>query len=759
MNASSRSRTSKSTKRRPSRTKQAKKKAAVRKKPLREVVEALTETNQRLRKEISRRKRLEKRLAREERLLHVLMDTLPDTIYFKDAESRFTRINRAHAESLGLKDPKQAIGKTDADFFPAKRARESRKDERRILAKAEPLIGKIENRSHTGSQRWVSTTKVPLHDENGVVTGLVGLSRDITNVRATQEALDRERSFMNTLLENLPDAIFFKDRDCRFVIINKYCAQKFGLTSPDDAIGKTDFDVFTEEHARQAYEDEQRVMKTGEALVGVEEKETWRDKPDTWVLTTKMPWRDKRGKIIGTFGLARDITVVRHYRDALQEANELLEKRVQERTQDLQEANVRLEQRLGQLDFLTRSTYRLAQVIDLSSLYPAITTAFLSRFSEAEACMCVRDGIRFRSVHATRALDSPAARKSSEKAIAEFAKRRLRTPLMYRNWTKDRHLSPLKWDSVRHLPCYILIPLLAENEILGCLQIFTSAAYADIFAREKPLLATLATHAAMCQSNAEYYREVGMKARLEAELDAARNIQKSFTPMERPSIPHVNLKGFYQPAYEVSGDYLDYFQAPDGSWVIVIADVCGKGIPAALLMTVLRSTFRTEAQRSSSAKDLVCAVDKSMAANMDERSFITAICLLVSPNGRRMSYVRAGHPRLIKLGHNGTETRTIDSGGLALGLVRDGAVFTDALEEVSVPLEPGDRFLLYTDGLIEAVDAKMRTYGMDRLCALLGRTQEDEPQAILTRVIDDVKEFIRETPFHDDLTMLALTVE
>ncbi len=712
----------------------------------------------RLEQEIKNGRRLAKKLAHEQNVLRALMDTLPDTIYFKDTSCRFVRVNKEHARVLGIDNPRAAIGKTDFDFMPAPQARETSADEKRILETGEALIGKIENRTRHGKERWISTTKMPVRDSKGHITGIVGLSRDITNLRAMEEALDKERILMKALMDNIPDAIFFKDPQSRFIAINRYCAKKFGLKNPEDAVGITDFDIFTEEHARQAFEDEQNVIRTGTPIVGLEEKETWPDKADTWVSTTKMPLRDKKGRVVGTCGMARDVTVVRNYRDALQEAKQLLEKRVEDRTTDLREANRRLELRLDQLDFLTRATYKLAQVSSLADLFPAITNAFLSRFKTVEGCLCARDREELRCVYATHALDSAQARASAEKAIADLANKRLRTPIMYRDWTKDKHLGDLTWNGVRDLPCYIIVPLLAESELLGCVQMFTKADYAERFEHEKPLLATLGSHAAMCQSNGEYYREVGVKARLEGELEAARNIQKSFTPSEKPSIPNVRVQGFYQPAYEVSGDYLDYFQTTDGSWVIVIADVCGKGIPAALLMTVLRSAFRTEAQRFSDAKEIVCAVDESMRKNLDERSFVTALCLLLTRDGSKMSYVRAGHPKLIKLGPNGNEPVHVDSAGLALGLVRDSGLFSEALQVVTIPLQSGDRFLVYTDGLVEALDSKMKTYGIERLSALLKRTSSHDPDTILSAILDDVKAFTNDTPFHDDLTMLALTV-
>jgi sigma-B regulation protein RsbU (phosphoserine phosphatase) len=110
------------------------------------------------------------------------------------------------------------------------------------------------------------------------------------------------------LMDTLPDAIYFKDRESRFIMINKACAQKHRWDSSDVIEGKTDFDVFSREHAEQAFADEQRIIETGEALSGIVEKETWADGSVSWVSTTKMPLKDENGEIIGTFGISRDIT-------------------------------------------------------------------------------------------------------------------------------------------------------------------------------------------------------------------------------------------------------------------------------------------------------------------------------------------------------------------------------------------------------------------------------------------------------------------
>jgi len=133
-----------------------------------------------------------------------------------------------------------------------------------------------------------------------------------------------EKQMIDALMEYVTDSIYFKDLNSRFIRINKACAKKFGMKSPDEAIGKTDFDIFTEEHARQAFEDEQKIIKTGKPIIGIEEKETWEEEV-RWASTTKMPLYNGDGEIIGTFGISRDITDKKKAEEEIEEGRAKIE--------------------------------------------------------------------------------------------------------------------------------------------------------------------------------------------------------------------------------------------------------------------------------------------------------------------------------------------------------------------------------------------------------------------------------------------------
>ena len=154
------------------------------------------------------------------------------------------------------------------------------------------------------------------------IGGQIGQFIERTRMEAE---VQRERDLLVALMDSMPDTIYFKDAQSRFLRVNTALAARFGLAHPGDAVGKTDFDFFTEEHARPAFEDEQAVVKSGQPVIDKEEKETWAGGRETWVSSTKVPFRDREGRIAGTLGISRDITERRRAAAELQQAKEAAE--------------------------------------------------------------------------------------------------------------------------------------------------------------------------------------------------------------------------------------------------------------------------------------------------------------------------------------------------------------------------------------------------------------------------------------------------
>ncbi len=323
-------------------------------------------------KDVTAIKEAEARLAHEKGLFSALVDNLPDAIYFKDRESRFVRMSKSKTERARqaliktfqikhpnevlpphLADPLQCaeflVGKTDFDIYQESRAQQAYDEEQQIVRTEQPLIGHIEKYIHPqdGRLAWFHTTKMPWRDENGNVIGTFGVTRDITPLKEAETVLDYERELFRTLLDNFPDSIYFKDLESRFVRVShsevenafNACRHKYESDNPQQPlpeylsdfekfgqhlIGRSDFDIYTEERARSAFEDEQAIIRTGQPLLAKVERSSRIDGKQTWCISTKMPWRDKEGQIIGTFGVSKDITALKDAEAQLESAHQRL---------------------------------------------------------------------------------------------------------------------------------------------------------------------------------------------------------------------------------------------------------------------------------------------------------------------------------------------------------------------------------------------------------------------------------------------------
>jgi PAS domain S-box-containing protein len=269
-------------------------------------------------------------------LYYSLVEQMPIGVFRKDASNRFVLVNSWFCEAKGRKAD-LILGRTAAEISSdeghkpgSKWTMELAKNwsihHDKIMRTGQVIEVEEKYESKDGSVQYLRVVKSPVFAPNGkVIVGTQGLVFDVTERKRAEEELSYERELLRALLDNSPDHIYFKDAQSRFIKSSKDLAVQFGLASADELVGKTDFDFFTEEHARPAYEDEQEIIRTGRPIIGRVEKEAWKDgRQDTWVLTNKMPFRNKAGEIIGTMGISRDISNLKNTEFKLEQVHKQL---------------------------------------------------------------------------------------------------------------------------------------------------------------------------------------------------------------------------------------------------------------------------------------------------------------------------------------------------------------------------------------------------------------------------------------------------
>jgi len=265
----------------------------------------------------------EQELAREKDLLDALLETMPDRIYFKDRESRFLRINPALARLFKLERLEEAIGRTDFDFFLPEHAEQAFADEQEILLTGKPMVGKVEKETlPDGRIGWALTTKLPLRDRDGRIIGTMGMSRDVTRMKQIEVELAAERNMLRSVIEHIPDPIFVKDAQGRYLLDNAAHCRTLGASGRDEVIGRTSFDFFPPEEAAAFKQDDDRVIASGQPMENHEEYLSDARGNRRWLLTTKAPiFNPETGVVERLVCIRRDITQTKDAEEKLKAAN------------------------------------------------------------------------------------------------------------------------------------------------------------------------------------------------------------------------------------------------------------------------------------------------------------------------------------------------------------------------------------------------------------------------------------------------------
>ena len=232
-----------------------------------------------------------------------LLDNVTDFVYYMSPENKIIWVNKAIRDSFKV-EPETMVGRYCYEAFHGEDFNCTQCPVQKILETGMPQEcvipfkdGMIFN--HRG---------LPVKDSNGKIIGVLIISQNISSLKKAESVIETERTLMDILMDNIPDRIYFKDLDSKFIRVNKAMANRHGMQDTRMMEGHSDFDLFSNEHALQAYNDEMNIIQTGVPIVNQEEKETFSDGTLKWAITSKMPLYNKEGEILGTFGISHDIT-------------------------------------------------------------------------------------------------------------------------------------------------------------------------------------------------------------------------------------------------------------------------------------------------------------------------------------------------------------------------------------------------------------------------------------------------------------------
>ncbi|MBD3276526.1 MAG: PAS domain-containing protein [Candidatus Marinimicrobia bacterium] len=268
-------------------------------------------------RDITDEKRLQQDLREKVHLLEGLLQTIPSPIFYKSPDGTYLECNKAFEKMLGL--PKEEIiGHTVYDITTPERAKMFARKDEQIVSSGE--IQKYETdliHHEYESKRNVIFHKGLTRNEKGEITAIVGIITDITERKAAERKLEEERQLLQDLMDHFPNPIYFKDRDSKFIRVNRFSVDSLGLP-PESLRGKTDFDLFPREAAEKLREDDKRVIEEGEALINNQEQITLPNGNTVWMSATKVPRFDDDGNVIGLMGISLDITAMKE-KEAMQQ--------------------------------------------------------------------------------------------------------------------------------------------------------------------------------------------------------------------------------------------------------------------------------------------------------------------------------------------------------------------------------------------------------------------------------------------------------
>ena len=301
----------------------------------------------------------------------------------------------------------------------------------------------------------------------------------------------------------------------------------------------------------------------------------------------------------------------------------------------------------------------------------------------------------------------------------------------------------------------MIASLLYGKQNMGVLALGNGPMDAPFSQSDFVVFKSIAEQSAFALYNAIIYSEANEKKRLDHDLEIARDIQRVLLPAEPPSVNGFEISGINVPARQVSGDYFDYIKVDEDRLGVAIADVSGKGVPASLIMAICRSVLRSQAAQNPSPADVLRKVNRQLYPDIKEDMFISMAYLILDHARNGVTLARAGHDAPLLYKRVSQTVTPLKPPGMVVG-IDSGNVFDRITGDFPVPLERDDCLVLYTDGVTEALDTDGNEFGVERTVQSVRASADNGAQAIVARLIDDLRNFVGSHPQNDDITLIAI---
>lgn len=409
----------------------------------------------------------------------------------------------------------------------------------------------------------------------------------------------------------------------------------------------------------------------------------------------------------------------------------------------------------AKLKAIIEISHAIGQTLDPDALFPKILDSLFKIFPQADRGLIIlaeKDGALIPRCTKHRRGNEDTVRFS--KTIVQQAMTQ-KQAILSADASNDDRFSMAQSIADFRIRSIMCVPLVGTDQrALGVIQLDTQSYHQQFNMEDLQILVSVASQAAFAVENAEMHSEILGQERIQRELGFARDVQAGFLPQSMPKFEGYNFWAYYEAAGMVGGDYYDFLKLPNGSQAVIVGDVSGKGVPAALFMARVTSEARVALlMNPEKPADAMAAINNAICGAAIPDKFITLAICLIEPEGKKMVIVNAGHMSPVIRRSDGKLDEPAGEGitGLPIGVLEDFSY-----ESIEVEILPNNDVVLYSDGINEAMDSAQNQYGMDRLRNKIKQLNVP-PSQLGEAIVRDVNEHVAGYKQSDDMTLVVFS--